>query len=103
MSEDLTKKLPMTDTEKEILTAVHNLDNHVRSSIKDLVTWVSNIDSRLKRLDEKVEQRLYDTRPIWHKVVADIAQLQSGQQRLEQSLEKVRTEVSDIRRDQIVL
>jgi esterase/lipase len=103
MSEDLTKKLRMTDSEKQILTAVQNLDMHVRSSIQSLVTWVGNIDSRLQRLEQKVEQRLYDTRPIWHKVVADIAQLQSGQQRLEQNLDKVRVEVSEVRRDQIVL
>ena len=62
MSEDLTKKLPSSDSEKIL----------------------QQIDSRLQSLEQKVEERLYDTRPIWQKVVADIAQLQQGQVQLQQ-------------------
>jgi hypothetical protein len=76
MSEDLTKKLPPRETDR-ILTAITNLDINVRSSFDNLVSWISSIDARLHKLEEKVEQRLYDTRPMWHKVVADIAELQT--------------------------
>jgi len=62
MSEDLTKKLPSGDSEKIL----------------------QQIDSRLQSLEQKVEERLYDTRPIWQKVVADIAQLQQGQVQLQE-------------------
>jgi len=62
MSEDLTKKLPSGDSEKIL----------------------QQIDSRLQSLEQKVEERLYDTRPIWQKVVADIAQLHEGQAQLQQ-------------------
>ena len=62
MSEDLTKKLPSSDSEKIL----------------------QQIDSRLQRLEQKVEERLYDTRPIWQKVVADIAQLHQGQVQLQE-------------------
>jgi predicted nucleic acid-binding Zn-ribbon protein len=108
MNEDLTKKLPQSDSEKLtlILTTVQNLE--VR--LEKLEQWVDNIDSRLQRLEQKVEQRLYDTRPIWHKVVADIAQLQVGQQRLEEGQEALRREirelnssVREVSRDQIVI
>ena len=71
MSEDFTQKLPKNGNDK-ILTA-----------IKDLDTKVTSIDGRLQSLEKKVDERLHDTRPIWHKVVADIAELQSGQKRLE--------------------
>ncbi len=54
MSEDLTKKLPPSDSEKLTL-----------------------ILSRLDKVEETLEERLYDTRPIWQKVVADIANVQS--------------------------
>jgi hypothetical protein len=64
MSEDFTQKLPKNGNE-EILTAITKIDN------------------RLQSLEKKVDERLHDTRPIWHKVVADIAELQSGQKRLE--------------------
>jgi uncharacterized phage infection (PIP) family protein YhgE len=112
MSEDLTKKLPNSDNDKVnlILTAVQNLDTLVRSSIGDLVTWVGNIDSRLQNLEHKVEQRLYDTRPLWHKIEADIGQLQAGQQRLEAGQEALRVQMSElnstvreVNRDQIVI
>jgi outer membrane murein-binding lipoprotein Lpp len=99
MSEDLTKKLPKSDRDA-ILEAIRNLESYVRSSIDNLVTWVGNINSRLSALDQKVEHRLYDTRPIWHKVVADVAQLQSGQDVLNSQVTKLTNSVQDIRRDQ---
>ena len=66
MSEDLTKKLPKGDDNVALI--------------------LQNIDSRLQGLEQKVEERLHDTRPIWKKVVADIAQLQEGQTRLEETM-----------------
>src|SRR5215510_15351532 len=91
MSEDLTKKLPISDRDA-ILTAITNIDN------------------RLQRLEQRVEERLHDTRPIWQKVVDDIAQLQAGVKRLEtgvERLEKGQEELSravrDVNRDQIVI
>jgi predicted nucleic acid-binding Zn-ribbon protein len=98
MSEDFTQKLPKNGND-EILTAIKNLD-----------TKVSTIDDRLQSLEKKVDSRLHDTRPIWHKVVAEIAELQSGQKRIEdgqQAMRKVLDELSvtvhQVNRDQIVL
>jgi chromosome segregation ATPase len=76
MSEDLTKKLPKGD--------------------ENAVLILQNIDSRLQSLEQKVEERLYDTRPIWQKVVADMAQLQEGQTRLEGELRDIKISVRDI-------
>src|SRR5205085_8694608 len=54
-----------------------------------------------------VEIRLYDTRPIWEKVQAEIAQLHEGQQRLEEKIEALRNETRtgshDIKRQLSVL
>ena len=101
MNEDLTQKLPKSDKDA-ILEAIKNLESYVRSSIDNLVTWVGSINSKLSALDEKVEKRLYDTRPIWHKVVADVGQLQSGQDVLNSQVLKLTNSVQDIRRDQSV-
>ena len=76
MSEDLTKKLPQSADEKLTLVL-----------------------TRLDSLEQKVDERLYDTRPIWQRVVADIGQLQEGQQRLEEGQQALRTEVHAMRRD----
>jgi|SRR5215213_1921444 len=77
MSEDLTQKL-LKNGNDEILTAIKDLDTHV-----------TNIDNRLQSLEKKVDERLHDTRPIWHKVVADIAELQAGQKRLEEGQKRL--------------
>ena len=80
MSEDFTQKLPTPDRDV-ILTAINKLETYVRSSIDNLVTWITNVDGRLRGLDQKLEARLHDTRPIWHRVVSDISQLQTSQER----------------------
>jgi len=74
MSEDLTKKLP-SDSEK----------------------LLQQIDSRLQGLEQKVEERLYDTRPIWQKVVADIGQLQEGQVQLQEGQTRLEADVRGMR------
>jgi hypothetical protein len=98
MGEDLTKKLPISDRDA-ILTAIKNMDD------------------RLQRLEQRVEERLHDTRPIWHKVVDDISQLQAGVERLETGVERLEKgqgelrghildlsrAVRDVSRDQIVI
>lgn len=96
MSEDLTKKLPKTDSDKLtlILTTVQSLDKRslvaetqfgtFEARLEKVEIRLDNVGSRIQRLEQQVERRLYDTRPMWHKVVADIAQLQGSQQRLEE-------------------
>ena len=108
MSEDLTKKLPKSDSEKldEILTTIQSLEgrfDNFEGRFENLETRVGGIDSRLERLEETVDQRLHDTRPIWHKVLADIGELQSGQKRLEEGLGTLNSTVRDVNRDQIVI
>ena len=84
MSEDLTLKLPKSDSDtlRLIPTTVQSLDK----GLEKLEHRVENIESRLQHLEQKVEERLHDTRPIWQKVVTDIGE--------------VRAEVHDIRTSQ---
>ena len=96
MSEDLTKKLPHNDSDKLslILTTAQSLDRRslavetqfgtFEARLEKVEIRLDNVGSRIQRLEQEVRQRLYDTRPMWHKVVADIAQLQGSQQRLEE-------------------
>lgn len=77
MSEDLTKKLPKGDDNVALI--------------------LHNIDSRLQGLEQKVEERLHDTRPIWEKVVADIGQLQAGQQQLQAGQQQLQGDVREIK------
>ena len=70
MSGDLTKQLPKSDN-------------------TEIVLILQNIDARLRSLEQKVEERLHDTRPIWERVVADIA-------RLEGEVREIKVSVRDI-------
>ena len=94
MSDDLTEKLPSSDSEKIalILTTVQNLDKRV----DDIDLRLSKLEHRFDKLEKNVEERLYDTRPIWQKVVADIAQLQEGQNRLEGEVREIKISVRDL-------
>ena len=98
MSEDLTRKLSPSDKD-EILTAIKNLD-----------TRINNLDTRLGSLEQKVDERLHDTRPMWHKLEVDITQVQAGLERLEKGQGELRgyildlsRTVRDVNRDQIVI
>ena len=129
MSEDLTKRLPKSDSEKlnEILITIHNLEGRFdkfegrfdkfegrfdtfegrfdkfEGRFDNLETRVTGIDSRLQHVEQTLEQRLHDTRPIWNKVVADIAQLQEGQNALREAVTEIRITIRDVNRDQIVI
>jgi chromosome segregation ATPase len=96
MSEDPTKHFDnQADSEKltQILTVVQELDGRL-----------AGVEARLGSLEQKVEQRLYDTRPIWEKIQTDIAQihadivgLKEAQLRLEQGQELSQSEIRDIK------
>lgn len=51
---------------------------------EELLQLVQSIRTELSALKETVDARLHDTRPVWEKVQADIAQLQAGQQHVEE-------------------
>ena len=86
MSEDLTQKLPASDSDKLnlIVTEVQRLNiktdamqerlvrveeglQGLNSKVEALDHKVEVLDHKVEALDHKVEERLYDTRPIWEK------------------------------------
>jgi hypothetical protein len=72
MSEDLTKKLPASESEK-------------------ILSILKAIDTRLKTLEQTVAERLHDTRPIWQKLVTNVGELRS-------EVTKIRTSQRDVLR-----
>ena len=76
MSEDLTKRLPKGDDNVALI--------------------LQNIDSRLQRLEQKVDERLHDTRPIWEKVVADIARVQGEVHEIKISVREISYQIGGI-------
>ena len=72
MSGNLTEKLPNND---DNLTTVMKV--------------VKELTIKVEALNEKVELRLYDTKPIWEQVLKTVLELKDGQQRLEQRQERL--------------
>ena len=81
MSEDLTQKLPTSPD----------------PALSQILGAVQNLSGRMESLEKKVEDRLYDTRPIWEKVLVDITQLQEGQQRLEAGQRRLEEKLEALR------
>ncbi len=93
MSEDLTQKLPASDSDKLtlIVTEVQRLNiktDAVQERLDRVAERLQGLDHKVEALDHKVEERLYDTRPIWEKLVIDVVQLQEGQERVAESQQR---------------
>ena len=63
-SDDITKQFPTEDKLDSLITLVHQLSDRIQ-----------NIDSRLESLEQKVDARLHDTRPIWESVQAQLREM----------------------------
>ena len=127
MTEDLTKKLPQTDSEKLtlILTTVQSLTvrvDSIDSRLQRVESRLEGVDSRLEGVDSRlqvVEQTMSDARPVWQLLLTNVTQLQEGQRtlhdgqrrleqrfghleerfgRLEQGQESLRSELKAFRR-----
>ncbi len=79
MSEEITQPLP-SDMLKLILARFDSMDRRFDS-----------MDARLTAVEEKVDRRLQETRPIWERALAEIAGLRSEMQ---EGFEKVRSEMN---------
>ena len=84
MSEDLTAKLPKTDSDKLTL----------------ILETVQAFEGRIQDPEQQAEQKRYDTRPIWEKLVADIAQLQES---LRKETREIKGSLRSLSRGQSVL
>ena len=79
MSEDLTDKLPKSDSEKLNL----------------ILTTMRSLENRVHRLEEQADEKRYDTRPLWEKLQADIADLKES---LHSEIGGIKTEMGEIKR-----
>ena len=50
-------------------------------TLASVVKVVRELTVRVEKLDQKVEERLYDTRPMWEQVNNNVHALQEGQAR----------------------
>ena len=87
MSEDPTKRFPKAPGDNgeekldQLFAAVEALRGELRSEVSSLRSEfhneASSLRSELSTLSETVEHRLYDTRPMWESVLAEMENLKS--------------------------
>jgi outer membrane murein-binding lipoprotein Lpp len=65
-SDDLTKKVPTEDKLDSLLALV-----------QEIATDVKTLNGRVDALDQKVDARLHDTRPLWEGVEARLENVES--------------------------
>ncbi len=82
MNDDLTKRFDGQENGEKLTL--------ILSIVQGLDTRVQGLDVRLGNIEEKVERRLYDTRPIWEKVQTDIAQLQTNGNQLQADVNQLK-------------
>lgn len=77
MSEDATQQLLVARVEQIVsMLVVTNEELHqVKVRLDSLEKQQGEMNARLERLETIVDQRLYDTRPLWESVLSQIAEL----------------------------
>jgi hypothetical protein len=83
-ADDLTQKLP-------------------DGPLGQILARLDSIDSRLGALEQKVEERLYDTRPLWEGVQAQLTELKSevdkGFRTVARRLDVISGDINQVRAD----
>ncbi|HLG14947.1 MAG TPA: hypothetical protein VJH03_10660 [Blastocatellia bacterium] len=77
MSDDPTKKLADDNRLDELIALVRGMDARLRIVEAELQT----VKAGLRTLDAKVDERLYDTRPLWEAVQTQMAELRADMER----------------------
>ena len=92
MSEEPTQPLPQ-DGVRQILVRLDSIDSRL-----------GNVEGRLTALEDKVDRRLQDTRPIWEQVLMRLdsfeSELRSGLRGFERQVGKLAEDVLKVRADQ---
>ena len=86
MSEEITQPLP-NGVLKLIVARFDSVDKRLDS----IDSNVHSLDARLTAVEEKVDRRMQETRPIWERALAEIAGLRAEMQ---EGFEKVHGELN---------
>ena len=92
MDEDPTQNLPQASFEERVLAALAA----IRNDIAMLDTRLTALDARLSSLEEKVDRRLQETRPMWEGVEAQI-------RKLDGKFDVLLGDLYELRYDQVIL
>jgi chromosome segregation ATPase len=91
MSEDRTQNLPGGDL-KEVISLLRSIDGRL-----------TTVEIRLTALEDKVDRRLQETRPIWEQVLGKLTNVEERLTRVEEELTKVGTRLKKVEDEVFIL
>lgn len=94
MSEGLTKQIPSDDVHV-ILARFDSIDmrlDSVDARLDSMETRLGSVETRLGTLDDKVDKRWQETKPIWERALAEIAEVRTE---MREGFEKVYVEMDN--------
>src|SRR5215470_6966248 len=65
-----------------------------------LLNLVQSVDVRLQALEQKVNERLHDTRPLWEGVQMQLTEIKSDLRRIDRKFDVLHDDVIEVRIDQ---
>src|SRR5438270_5910471 len=101
MSEELTQQLP-NDLLRQILARLDSMEsrfdsrfNSIEARLDKVEARLDSMDARLTALEDKVERRLQETRPIWEAVLEQLKEVNARLDRTETRLDRIEKERSE--------
>ena len=86
MSDDPTKKLPGEQDADRISALI--------SAVQSMSTDFQEVKVRLEALEKTVNERLYDTKPIWERALAEIAEARAE---VAETRAELKAEIAELR------
>ena len=86
--DDTTKNLPTEDKLDSLITLAHQLADSVK-----------NIESRLESLEQKIDARLHETRPIWEGVLARLENIEISVDKVQAVVFESRADLRELKRE----
>ncbi|MGB9181707.1 MAG: hypothetical protein WCB68_20925 [Pyrinomonadaceae bacterium] len=93
MSKDLTQEFP----------DARLFEERVFARFDALDTRLSGMDARLTSLEEKVDTRLHDTRPIWEAVLSRLDKIEDEIKSIKRQMKVLHEDVLQVREEQVDL
>src|SRR5829696_3448132 len=97
MSDDTTKKFRGSENESSDPMNVGNRIGTLIGLVQTMGASLEDVKGRISALEKTVGERLYDTRPIWERALAEIVELRSGQGQTRSEVSEMRSELSQVR------
>jgi len=73
-----------------------SIEDQTTDPLQQVLTLVRSIDSRLTALEQKVDERGYDTRPIWEQVLQEMKSMQKTMGIMQKDIYGLRSSLESI-------